>query len=91
MLTCEFSLWLSRLRTQHSVHEDLGSIPGLTWWVKDPLLLQAPAYATDAAQIWCCCGYGVGLRCSSYSTPAQELPCAAGEAIKRKKKLMWYD
>ena len=32
---------LNRLRTQHSVHEDVGLSPGLTQWVKDPALLQA--------------------------------------------------
>ena len=31
----EFLLWLSRLRTQHSVSEDVGSIPGLAQWVKN--------------------------------------------------------
>ena len=31
----EFPLWLSGLRTQHSVREDLGSIPGLVRQVKD--------------------------------------------------------
>ena len=34
----EFPLWLSRPRTSHSVHEDVGSIPGLSQWVKDPML-----------------------------------------------------
>ena len=35
----EFLLWLSRLGTQHSVSEDVGSLLGLTQWVKDPVLL----------------------------------------------------
>ena len=33
MLSEEFPLWLSGLRTQHSVKEDEGSIPDLTQWV----------------------------------------------------------
>ena len=34
-------LWLSGLRTQHSLHEDVGLIPGLTQWIKDLALPQA--------------------------------------------------
>ena len=35
----EFPLWLSRVRTQQSLHEDAGLIPGLTQWVKDPAVM----------------------------------------------------
>ena len=36
----EFPLWLGRLRTQCSLREDAGLIPGLTQGIKDPALLQ---------------------------------------------------
>lgn len=47
----EFPLWLSRFRTQHSLHEDVGSSLGLTQWVKIQALPQAAAEVTDVAQI----------------------------------------
>ena len=37
----EFPWWLSRLRTQHSVHENWDSIPGLAQWIKVLALPQA--------------------------------------------------
>ena len=55
----EFPLWL-RFKSLTSTHEDAGLIPGLTQGVKDPELLQDVAWVTDAAWIWCCCGYVVG-------------------------------
>ena len=58
----EFPLWLSGLRTQHSVCEDADLIPGLAQWVKDQVLLQAVAEVADMAWIWLCCGSSVGLQ-----------------------------
>ena len=40
-------MWLSGLRTQYSVRENAGLIPGLAQWVKNPALPQAAAQITD--------------------------------------------
>ena len=37
--TEEFPLWVSGLRTQYCLCEDVVLIPGLAEWVKDPVLL----------------------------------------------------
>ena len=61
----EFPLWLGRLRSQESVPEDAGLLPGLAQWVKDPELLwpwwRLPAAALIQPLAWelpsMCCGY----------------------------------
>ena len=47
----EFPLWLSGLRTQHSVCENVGSIPGLDRWVKDSALPRAADLVLP--WLWC--------------------------------------
>ena len=46
----------SAVMNPSNIHEDAGSIPGLTPWVKDPVVLRAVAWVSDMAQIWHCCG-----------------------------------
>ena len=49
-----------RLTNLASIHEDSNSIPGLAQWFKDLVLPWAVVQVTDAVQISCCCGYGIG-------------------------------
>ena len=55
----------------HSIHEDVGLIPCLTQWVKNPVLLWLWCRPAAAAPVW---------------PLAQELPHAMGASLIRKKK-----
>ena len=43
-----------------SIHKDVGSIPGLSQWVKDLVLLWAMVQVIDTAWVLHCCGSGIG-------------------------------
>ena len=72
----EGTLVAQQVKNPTSIHEDAGSFPGLTHWVKEPALSQAAVQVTDAVQIPSCCGCGIG----------RELPYARGASLKRQKK-----
>ena len=75
---------VQRVKNATSSHEDMGSIPGLDRWVKDPALLWALVWVTDSAWILHRCGCGIGWVAAAPIWPlAWEHPYTVGMALKR--------
>ena len=78
-------MWLSRLRTQHSVCEDAGLTPGFTQWIGDLALLQVCSTShrggSNPVSPWLWCRPAAPIQPLAWG-----LPYAASAAIKRKKK-----
>ena len=68
------------LANSTSICEDEGLIPGLAQWVKGRALPLAVLQVTDEAQIWHCCGSGVGQWLQTIGLLAWEPPYATGAA-----------
>ena len=78
---CRSSHVAQQVTNPTGIHEDIGSIPELTQWVKDLVLPQPVVWVIDVVRVWRGCGCSCGIR-----PLAWELTYVAGSALKLKKK-----
>ena len=88
----EFPLWLPRLRTQHSIRENMRSIPGLAQWVKYPACCKLRC----RSKMWLRSDFAVSVvqagSCSSDSIPVlgTSICCKCGHKDKKKKNVSLF-
>jgi len=73
---------VQQLTNSTSIHEDEGLVPGLTQWVKDPVLPRA-VMGSDPALLWL---WHSPVATAPIGPLAWEPPYAKGAAQKRPKK-----
>ena len=82
-------MWLSGNVPNSSIHEDVGSVPGIAQWVKDPALPWTVVQITDAAQILHCSDWCRLASVALIQSLAWELPYAAEAALKKHFKTLF--
>ena len=67
------------------IQDDVGLIPRLVQWVRDPALLWAVVYVADTARIPNCCGCGIGQQLLVRFNP---YVCRVYSPKRKQKKVM---